>query len=217
MENTLGRIAKCRYKTKIDKRSGFWQVDLTAAAQELLAFITPQGRVFEWKIMPLGVAYASALFQEMLNKILYILRRRPLAQELISRGAQEPGASPRAAAAAEGSRESARGDATAATASRATASAGHAAAPSTPRKRGTDPARATGGLPAAAAAAALGREGAKYRAHANPTRTHTSPPKLFPPKVFPPGRTRHVHARAPERSPPGVILFSCKGSGTPGA
>ena len=30
MENTLERIAKCRYKTKMDKRSGFWQVDLTA-------------------------------------------------------------------------------------------------------------------------------------------------------------------------------------------
>ena len=24
MENTLERIAKCRYKTKMDKRSGFW-------------------------------------------------------------------------------------------------------------------------------------------------------------------------------------------------
>ena len=29
MENTLERIAKCRFKTKMDKRSGFWQVDLT--------------------------------------------------------------------------------------------------------------------------------------------------------------------------------------------
>ena len=27
MENTLKCIAKCRYKTKMDKRSGFWQVD----------------------------------------------------------------------------------------------------------------------------------------------------------------------------------------------
>ena len=34
MENSLERIAKCRYKTKMDKRSGFWQVDLTAAARE---------------------------------------------------------------------------------------------------------------------------------------------------------------------------------------
>ena len=72
----------------MDKRSGFWQVDLTAAAQQLLAFITPKGRVFKWKVMPFGVANAPALFQELMNKILYILRRRPLVQELISRGAE---------------------------------------------------------------------------------------------------------------------------------
>ena len=88
MENTLERIAKCRYKTKMDKRSGFWQVDLTAAAQELLAFITPKGRVFKWKVMPFGVANAPALFQELMKKTLYILRRRPLVQEFISGGAE---------------------------------------------------------------------------------------------------------------------------------
>ena len=88
MENILERIAKCRYKTKMDKRSGFWQVDLTAAAQELLPFITPKGRVFKWKVMPFGLANAPALFQELMNKNLYILRRRPLVQELISRGAE---------------------------------------------------------------------------------------------------------------------------------
>ena len=42
MGSTLEKIASCRYKTKMDKRSGFWQVDLTSNAQELLAFITPQ-------------------------------------------------------------------------------------------------------------------------------------------------------------------------------
>ena len=40
MENTLDGIAKCRYKTKMDRRSGLWQVDLTAATPELRAFIT---------------------------------------------------------------------------------------------------------------------------------------------------------------------------------
>ena len=47
METALEKIASRRYKTKMDKRSGLWQVDLTPNAQELLAFITPQGRVFK--------------------------------------------------------------------------------------------------------------------------------------------------------------------------
>ena len=64
----------------------FWQVDRTAAAQELLAFTTPKGCVFKWKAIPFGVATAPALFQELMNKTLYILRRRPLVHKLISRG-----------------------------------------------------------------------------------------------------------------------------------
>ena len=63
-------------------------MDPTPNAQKLLAFITPQGRVFKWKVMPFGVAKAPALFQELMNKILSILRRRPVVQELISRSAQ---------------------------------------------------------------------------------------------------------------------------------
>ena len=88
MESILEKIASCRYKTKMDKQSAFWQVDLTPNARELLAFITPQGRVFKWKVMPFGVANAPALFQELMNKIVSILRPRPVVQELISRGAQ---------------------------------------------------------------------------------------------------------------------------------
>ena len=88
MESPLEKIASCRYKTKMDKRSGFWQVDLTPNSQELLAFITPRGRVFKWKVMPLRVAKAPALFQELMHKILSILRRGALAQEPISRGTQ---------------------------------------------------------------------------------------------------------------------------------
>ena len=38
--------------------------------------------------MPFSVANSPALFQEVMKKILYILRRRPLVQELVSRGAE---------------------------------------------------------------------------------------------------------------------------------
>ena len=43
IEITLERNAKYRFKTKMDKRSGFWQVDLTRAAQEVLAFLMHGG------------------------------------------------------------------------------------------------------------------------------------------------------------------------------
>ena len=75
MENTLERIAKGRSETKRDECSGFRQVDLTAAVQELLAFITPKGRAFKWKVIRFGIANALAIFQELMSKIWYILRR----------------------------------------------------------------------------------------------------------------------------------------------
>ena len=93
IQRSLWRIAKCTYNTTMDKRSGFWQVDLTAAAQELLAFITPKGLVFKWKVMPFGVANAPAVFQELVNKISYILRRRRPVQVLIGRR-HTPGLAP---------------------------------------------------------------------------------------------------------------------------
>ena len=44
--------------------------------------------MFKWKVMPFGVGNVPTLFQELMNKILSILRRRPVVQELISRGTQ---------------------------------------------------------------------------------------------------------------------------------
>ena len=88
MEHTLERIPKCRFKTKRDQRNGFWRVDLTQAAQELLAFVTSKGRVLRLKVMPFRATNAPALFQELMNEILYILRRRPLVQDLVARRAE---------------------------------------------------------------------------------------------------------------------------------
>ena len=81
MDDTLERIAKCRLKTKMDK----W---LLAGTPNPSSPGTPKGCVFCWKVMPFGVANAAALFQELMNKMLYILRRRPLVRELGYFGAQ---------------------------------------------------------------------------------------------------------------------------------
>ena len=66
-------------------------MDLTPNAQELLAFITPQRRVFKWKVMPFGVANAPALFQELMNKILSILRK---SHSHVFLGGLDPGQAP---------------------------------------------------------------------------------------------------------------------------
>ena len=39
LEQALERAAHCRYKSNLDKRSGFWQVELAKRAQDLSAFI----------------------------------------------------------------------------------------------------------------------------------------------------------------------------------
>ena len=85
IENTLEQIEKCGLKMKTAKRSGFWQIDLARTAQELLAFVTPKGRVFRWKVMPFHAASAPALFLKVRVKDPYIMRHRPIVQEPVSR------------------------------------------------------------------------------------------------------------------------------------
>ena len=87
MENTIKNAASCKFKSKMDKRSGFWQVDSTERAKELMAFRTPNGRVFRWLVMPFGIANAPALLQELMNQVLTILKERPAVQALLERGA----------------------------------------------------------------------------------------------------------------------------------
>ena len=63
---------------KVDKLNRFLQVDLAQAAEELLAFVTLERRVFRYKAMPFGVVNAPALFEDLMNRIPHILRHRPL-------------------------------------------------------------------------------------------------------------------------------------------
>ena len=132
----------------------------------------------------------------------------PAAQEPVPAGEATP-ATQAAGPAAPPPEEApgAQGAETAGPASDATAPAGHTAAPSKPPAHGTGPARAPSASPGAAAAAAGGREGAKYRAHAEPSHTRTRPPKPYLPKAaFPKGRPRPVRPQAPTRTPPGITL-----------
>ena len=63
LEQALERAPHCHFKSKLNKRSGFWQVELTKRAQDLSAFIAPNGQVFKWKVMPFGLTNAAATLQ----------------------------------------------------------------------------------------------------------------------------------------------------------
>ena len=63
MESLVEQMAQNRFKTKVDMRSGFWQIELTKRAQDLTAFVTPSGRIFKWMVMPFRLKNAPAFFK----------------------------------------------------------------------------------------------------------------------------------------------------------
>lgn len=86
LESTVEQLAALKVKSKMDMRSGFWQVTLSKNAQDLSSFVIPNGRVFKWKIMPFGLSNAPGVFQELMMKALDALKRRPAAKELFKNG-----------------------------------------------------------------------------------------------------------------------------------
>ena len=74
-------------RCSLDKRSGFWQVELTKRAQDLSAFIAPNGQVFKWKVMPFGLTNAPATFQELMNQVVARMKLKRTVQALLKKGA----------------------------------------------------------------------------------------------------------------------------------
>ena len=67
MEQLVESLAKCRFKTKLDMRSGFWQVGLSERAKNLCAFCIPSGRCFRPLCMMFGLQGAPGIFQELME------------------------------------------------------------------------------------------------------------------------------------------------------
>ena len=86
-EQVLARAAQCRFKSKWDKRSGLWQVELTKRAQDLSAFVASNGQVFKWKVMSFRLTNAPATFQELMNQVVPRMKLKPTVQALLKKGA----------------------------------------------------------------------------------------------------------------------------------
>ena len=89
MENMVENLASCRWKSKLDLRSGFWQVGMSEKAKELTAIVVPNGTVWRWRCMPFGLHSAPAIFQEMMEKVISEVKENPKVAELLSRSTME--------------------------------------------------------------------------------------------------------------------------------
>ncbi|GAB4853308.1 hypothetical protein Ancab_040598 [Ancistrocladus abbreviatus] len=64
----INRIQNARYFTKIDLKSGFWQIQLDQQSIPWTAFTVPMGH-YEWLVMPFGLKNAPSIFQRMMDTI----------------------------------------------------------------------------------------------------------------------------------------------------
>ncbi|KZR98080.1 Uncharacterized protein APZ42_006676, partial [Daphnia magna] len=73
IEETLSRLGNACVFSTIDLESGYWQVPLHEADKEKTAFVTPDG-LYQFLVMPFGLATAPGTFQRMMDLVLTGLR-----------------------------------------------------------------------------------------------------------------------------------------------
>ena len=83
MEQMIEGMASCRWKSKLDLRSGFWQVGMSERAKDLTAFCTPSGRIFRWNCMPFGLQGAPGIFQELMEQVCNQCKHDPQVSKLL--------------------------------------------------------------------------------------------------------------------------------------
>lgn len=70
IDDLLDQLHGCKFFSTLDFASGYWQIKVHADSREKTAFITPQG-LFEFRVMPFGLANAPAVFQRVMQAMLH--------------------------------------------------------------------------------------------------------------------------------------------------
>ena len=68
VDDLLGQLRGARLFSAIDLMQGYYQIRIKPKDCEKTAFRTPQG-LYEFKVLPFGLANALAIFQMLINKI----------------------------------------------------------------------------------------------------------------------------------------------------
>ena len=68
-EELLLRLAGHRFFTKLDLKSGYFQIPITEPDKEKTAFVTPDGH-YEFNVLPQGLMNAPATFQRVMNNLI---------------------------------------------------------------------------------------------------------------------------------------------------
>ena len=69
IDESLDALAGSMYFSTLDLVSGYWQVPLDQDAREKSAFMTGGG-LWQWKVLPFGLALAPATFERLMEKVL---------------------------------------------------------------------------------------------------------------------------------------------------
>ena len=69
VDESLAKLAQSKIFTKLDAKSGFWQIPLSEKSRQYTTFITPFGR-FQFNRLPFGISSASEVFQRSMSRIL---------------------------------------------------------------------------------------------------------------------------------------------------
>jgi len=65
-DELFDKLTKAKYFSKIDLRTGFYQILIAEADRHKTAFITTQG-LFEYNVLPMGLCNSPAIFMQLMN------------------------------------------------------------------------------------------------------------------------------------------------------
>ena len=69
IDDCIDEIGKAKLLTKCDLLKGYWCVPLTECAEEISAFVTPDG-LYNYRVMPFRMKNSQATFQRMMKQHL---------------------------------------------------------------------------------------------------------------------------------------------------